>query len=49
MTREKEECIICGKEASCHCSHCENAYCDECYEKVVMTGNCCRDNERDYE
>jgi len=51
------ECCICGKETEHYCPYCSNDwgefnptwYCQEHYESVVMTGNCCRSNEQAYE
>ena len=51
-------CIICGKETKQYCHSCSvnwdgdfepTWYCDEHFESVVMTGNCCRGNEIAYE
>jgi len=49
LEEKKETCCVCGNKAPLKCSHCNNHFCDEHYEKVVMTGNCCRGNEKDYE
>ena len=46
---KKELCCICGNEAEHLCSYCKIGYCTEHYKKVVMTGNCCSGNEKDYE
>jgi len=47
--KEKEYCCVCGEEAKYHCIHCETPYCEKHYKSVVMTGNCCNSNEKDYE
>ncbi len=44
----QEVCVICGSEADNECYYCRSAYCNTHYEKVVMSGNCCRHNEEDY-
>ena len=49
IDKEKNYCCVCGEEASLKCSYCENDYCNKHYETTVITGNCCRDNEKDYE
>jgi hypothetical protein len=49
----KEKCSVCGKEAITYCPSCSYTwgefdptyYCQEHYESVVMTGNCCRSEE----
>lgn len=49
-------CCICGKETKLYCKSCAdpigeyepNYYCDEHYQTVVMTGNCCSGNEKLY-
>ena len=41
-------CCVCGEEAVARCS-CKTLYCNEHYKTTVMTGNCCRDNEREFE
>lgn len=51
---EKEKCLNCGEEATVYCKRCDDGwgrswYCSSCFEKIVMTGNCCRGNEKDYE
>ena len=51
------KCCICYKETNLYCKSCSNCwgefsptwYCEEHYKKVVMTGNCCRENEMAYE
>ena len=45
---EKETCCVCGEEAKAHRTLCENAYCDKHYKTTIMTGNCCAENEKDY-
>jgi hypothetical protein len=47
-TKEEELCCICGEKAEHRCSYCDNAYCTKHYKSVVMTGNCCGSNEKDY-
>lgn len=47
--KEIETCCICREEAVIKCSHCDNPYCIKHYGTTVMTGNCCSDNEKDYE
>ncbi|MCG3204016.1 MAG: hypothetical protein KCHDKBKB_00693 [Elusimicrobia bacterium] len=46
---EKETCCVCGELATGKCGHCDNPYCDKHYGSVVCTGNCCRENEKDWE
>lgn len=46
---EKETCCVCGEEAELKCPHCENYYCNKHYKTTVITGNCCRSNEMNYE
>ena len=46
---EIEKCCICYEPARLKCSHCDVPYCDTHYGTTVMTGNCCSDNEKDYE
>ncbi len=46
---QKEPCCVCGEEAETECGYCKIGYCQEHYAKVVMTGNCCSNNEKDYE
>ena len=46
---QKEVCCICGEFAEEKCSHCKNPYCLPHFKSVVMTGNCCSGNEKDYE
>lgn len=41
-------CCVCGEESVVRCS-CKTLYCNEHYKTTVMTGNCCRDNEREME
>jgi len=48
MNEEKKDCCVCGEKATSSCSSCECDYCDEHYQSVVMTGNCCRGNELNY-
>lgn len=56
---KKDNCCVCGKETELYCSGCAEHnddgtispvcwFCDEHYTKVVMTGNCCYNNEKDY-
>lgn len=45
----KEICCVCGSNSELKCSDCGSTYCDVHYETTVMTGNCCRANEKDYE
>ena len=44
-----ENCCICGEKAGGSCSYCKNVYCNEHYKTVIMSGNCCSGNEKDYE
>jgi C4-type Zn-finger protein len=48
-SKEKEVCCVCGEFAEEKCSHCKNPYCLPHFKSVVMTGNCCSGNEKDYE
>ena len=43
------QCCICYKPAELQCGHCNTPYCNVHYCTTVMTGNCCRGNEKDYE
>ena len=53
---KKGTCCICGEETDLYCNSCAYTfgkfaptwYCNEHYEKVVMTGNCCSGNEKNY-
>jgi hypothetical protein len=45
----REVCCVCGEFAEEKCSHCKNPYCLPHFKSVVMTGNCCSGNEKDYE
>lgn len=49
-----QPCIICESLTSKYCKFCDYGddektfYCDECYIKVVQTGNCCSGSEKAY-
>ena len=43
------KCVVCGSEWIHTCYYCESPYCTKHYATTVMTGNCCRENEKDYE
>lgn len=45
----KETCCVCGESAEFKCRYCGNYYCDKHYQTVYLTGNCCSNNEKDYE
>lgn len=51
----KGNCLVCGKETEIYCESCKDftegykaLFCDEHYEKIVLTGNCCRGSEELY-
>lgn len=54
--QEKGNCNVCGKDTDLYCSSCSETwgefsptwFCDEHYNSVVMTGNCCAGNEQLY-
>lgn len=43
------QCCICYKPAELQCGHCSTPYCGVHFGTTVMTGNCCRGNEKSYE
>ena len=56
---EKGSCCVCNKYTKLYCGSCCEKnddgskspvcyFCEEHYESVVMTGNCCSGNERLY-
>ena len=49
MEKEKKKCCVCGEEATTCCGSCQLGYCYKHYGTTVMTGNCCSDNEKDFE
>lgn len=53
------DCCVCGRRTELYCESCSEHnddgtisplcfFCGEHYEKVVMTGNCCAGNEKNY-
>lgn len=46
---QEYKCCVCGEDASEKCNYCDNRYCLKHFKTVVMTGNCCSYNEKDYE
>lgn len=57
LKTQKGECCVCGKETEHYCGSCAKTwgestptwYCEKHYQAVVMTGNCCRENELSYQ
>ena len=46
---DNKKCVVCGSDATNECYYCQSAYCNKHYGTTVMTGNCCSENEKDYE
>lgn len=54
--QEKKECNVCGKETELYCKSCSETwgeftptyFCEEHYQSVVLTGNCCSGSEQLY-
>ena len=50
------KCCICDKPTDLYCPYCDKTwgesdptyYCEEHYNSVVRTGNCCNANEKEY-
>lgn len=46
---DDNKCVICGVKSIHDCCYCKTIYCDKHFASIVMTGNCCKMNEEDYD